>query len=501
MIQNFIENGFIIEKEALLFFEKIPFIAEEIAGLVSKISSSKILTKQVLVTNMIRINSALSKILENAKEEEKKEIENAISFLSALSIIKKTDENKKIDSTREICEGMHEIRIKDLRIIDNAIESKKISVKDFVSFFRDRFERTKAILQEKVSDVISIGKISKTKQKANIIGMVTVKRITKNNNIMLELEDMTGKIKIVVSNSKKELFKIAKEIVEDEVIAMECAGNSEILFANNIIFPDIIGVRRRAEGEIAFIADLHIGSKKFLEENFLKFLEWINKQEIKYLFVLGDIIDGVGVYPRQEEELEITDVSKQFEKAAELFSKLRKDINIIFLPGNHDALRIAEPQPHLDEEIASSLYKLENAIFIGNPCSLLIGEMRILLYHGFSLDYYLNNVDLLRTAHANQRPELIINFLLKKRNLAPSYSSTQCFPSSHDALFIDNVDVVATAHMHKSSSSIYNNIITICCSCFQSKTENQERYGHEPDPCKVPVLDMKTGKVRVYDFS
>jgi DNA polymerase II small subunit len=62
-------------------------------------------------------------------------------------------------------------------------------------------------------------------------------------------------------------------------------------------------------------------------------------------------------------------------------------------------------------------------------------------------------------------------------------------------------DVFVSAHVHKSSISNHNNILTISCSCWQARTPYQEKFGHVPDPCKVPILNLKTGKVNVIDFS
>ena len=49
-------------------------------------------------------------------------------------------------------------------------------------------------------------------------------------------EDLTGKTSVLVSNTKEELSQKAKEVVLDEVIAVKCTGNSEILFANDMLF-------------------------------------------------------------------------------------------------------------------------------------------------------------------------------------------------------------------------------------------------------------------------
>ena len=41
----------------------------------------------------------------------------------------------------------------------------------------------------------------------------------------------------------------------------------------------------------------------------------------------------------------------------------------------------------------------------------------------------------------------------------------------------------------------------ICNSCWQSITPFEEKVGNNPDPCKVPVLNLKTREIKIMDFS
>ena len=64
--------------------------------------------------------------------------------------------------------------------------------------------------------------------------------------------------------------------------------------------------------------------------------------------VVGDNVDGVGVYPKQEKELEIKDIKEQYRKLAEFLGGIRNSITIIMCPGGlHDAVRLIEPQPKI----------------------------------------------------------------------------------------------------------------------------------------------------------
>jgi len=317
---------------------------------------------------------------------------------------------------------------------------------------------------------------------------------------------LTGIARVIVS--KEELVSKAKEIVCDEVIGVSGFGNKDVIFATELFFPDILLLKPRKlkeEKHAAFIADTHVGSDKFLEENFFRFIEWLNNSEegkkVNYLFLVGDNVDGVGIYPGQEKELAILDIYEQYKRLAELLRKIRKDVKIFICPGGHDSVRTLQPQPKIPEKFAPDLWKMENTFLLTNPARVNLSGFEILLYHGDSYDFYRDNVEGLRQK-AKSKPDVIMKFLLKKRHLAPSYGSEAIIPTKEDSLVIKSPpDLFVSAHVHKNSIASYNNILLISCSCWQSKTAYQEKLGHEPDYCKVPVVNLKTRKIRVFDFN
>lgn len=525
----FLKKGLLIEPGIQDIFNDIsPVLREEIADIFTGIifqrnDGRKFITRQDFLSNIYKINL----ILENLKKDRPEKavfFDETKSYLSSLLHPKeKKEEFVKFELEKEVDINEFESQIKDVKVAEPIhivksynIQPRKIEVNDFVKHFRNRFTALKNVLEERImSDMISISRIGEERQRASIIGMVFDKRITKNKNIIFKIEDLTGRINVLVNKSKGELYQKAMDVVLDEVIGLKCSGNSEILFANEIIFPDLLARKIKTDYDeyALFIADLHIGSTNFLEDRFLSFIKWLNGEigseeqketakKVKYIFVVGDVIDGIGVHPLQEPLLLIKDVRAQYEKAAELFKKIRKDINVIMVPGNHDAMRIAEPQPQFNTDYAKSLYELENLYFVSNPAKVSIRGINILLYHGKSFDYYANNVDTLRAGNAYHNPRLIASFLLRKRHMAPTHTSTQYLPcEDEDPLMISQVpDVFVTAHIHRSDVSSYNNLLTISCSCFQSKTPLEEKMGHEPDPGKVPILHLKTGDIKIMDF-
>jgi len=413
---------------------------------------------------------------------------------------------------------------KDVEIIEEVeLKPKKIFIEDFVKYFRDRYFTFKEYFQDRaLENLCSIGKLSNQQRNVSIIGMVYDKRMTKNKNLLLDIEDLTGKVTVLIRQDKQDLFNKANNVVLDEVIAIKGVGSNEILFANDILVMDCFKEIKRHPEEMyaAFIADLHVGSKKFYQQNFLNFISWINGQvgndnqkeiakKVKYLFIIGDCVDGVGVYPRQESELLIKDIYEQYSMLAGFLKKIRKDVTIVVCPGGkHDAVYQVEPQPKLSKEFAPELHDMENLILVPNPSLVRVGITEtfsgfdILIYHGDSYDYYMDQVEYLRLNNSKLKPDIIMQFLLKKRHLAPTHTSTTYYPCEPDLLAIRKIpDMLVSGHIHKSAVSRYNGILTISCSCWQSKTSYQEKFGHEPDPCKIPLVNLQTGKASILDFS
>jgi len=353
--------------------------------------------------------------------------------------------------------------------------------------------------------------------------MVTDKQFTKNNNIILTLEDNTNQIRALVNKNRPELYSEAKSIVLDEVIGVVGVNAEDFVFVNNILWPETPlskELKKCPRKEYAlFLSDFHIGSDHFLEEEFNKFLQWINCEtgseeqkevasKVKYIFIVGDLIDGVGVYPEQDKELIIKDIYQQYEECANLLKKVPYNIKLVICPGNHDAMRIAEPQPELYRDFAKPLYELPNVIMVSNPGMVNIGAtddfpgFDVLLYHGYSFDYYVANVDSIRNQGGYDRADLIMKFLLQRRHLAPTHTSTLYLPdTSQDPLVITKIpDFFVTGHIHKTSVSNYRNVTLICGSCWQSKTPFQEKVGHHPEPCRVPIVDLQTREVKILKF-
>ena len=105
--------------------------------------------------------------------------------------------------------------------------------------------------------------------------------------------------------------------------------------------------------------------------------------------------------------------------------------------------------------------------------------------------------------YGHDSPARMVKEVLKRRHLSPMHGSNVYIPGEkEDPLMISEVpDILATGDWHTTEIGTYNNILTIAGSCWQSMTPFEEKVGHHPDPCKIPLFNTKTREVKIIDFS
>ena len=262
----------------------------------------------------------------------------------------------------------------NFRVRDVRPEKTGATVSDFAAYFRDRYRKLRDILsQGSIGMVISTDKLGQyaNGREVSIVGMVYDKMMTKKGNLMITLEDEFGSSKVIfVKPSGTErsdmsiLFDSAMKLVTDEVIAIKGKiGSPPFIIATKLIWPDVpVHARKRTEDDlaIAFTSDVHVGSRFFIEGMFVKFIEWLNGNvekgrelagRVKYVVIGGDVADGIGVYPGQDRELVIPDIYKQYSVFLDYVDDIPDYIQVFIIPGNHDAVQLADPQPMLPREL------------------------------------------------------------------------------------------------------------------------------------------------------
>ena len=393
------------------------------------------------------------------------------------------------------------------------------TTKDFTRLFVDRFDIIRKILRSQrreMANVLPINKLNKSGLKElQFVGIVKDVKTTVNGHRLIEIEDDTEIVTCIALKNNRDVIQLANEVVFDEIIGIrgQLSKNGDLLIIHSIVFPDVSIQNERHKSEVpvcaAFLSDIHIGSKMFMDKEWQSFLRWINGEQgnsrqrdvagkIRYLIVPGDVVDGIGIYPNQENELSITDVYRQYEVLAEQFQLIPDHITIIIQPGNHDAVRPAEPQPTFEKEI-QNLFSGNDIRFVGNPCYFSIHGVEILSYHGQSLLDFATNIQQLKY----NEPVEIMKVMLKKHHLAPTYGGyTPLAPEHSDYMIIDKVpDIFVTGHVHLATLGEYRGVTLVNASSWQAQTTYQKMLNFIPDSAKLPIANLKTGNVTMMDFN
>jgi len=369
--------------------------------------------------------------------------------------------------------------------------------------------------RREIANVIPINRLNKNLTDVQLIGIVKNVKTTVNGHRLIELEDETGTANVIALKNNNEVNQLAKEVIVDEIIGVigKFSKKGDLIIVQNIIFPDIKIHNGKNKAKhplcVAFLSDIHIGSKMFMKNEWNSFLKWINgdlgnsrqkdvASKIKYLVLPGDLVDGIGIYPNQEEELSISDIYKQYEALAGYLEQIPDHITLILQPGNHDAVRPAEPQPAFEKEI-QDLFTGREFVFVGNPCYFSLHGVEILSYHGQSLLDYSTNIQ-----HLNyNQPTEVMKVMLKKRHLAPVYGGyTPIAPEHTDYLIIEKIpDIFVTGHVHTSNIDDYRGVTLINASSWQAQTSYQKMLNFIPESAKLPIINLKSGNATTMDFN
>ncbi|MDO8055808.1 MAG: DNA-directed DNA polymerase II small subunit [Candidatus Hermodarchaeota archaeon] len=431
-------------------------------------------------------------------------------------------ETPHLTSSKAIAEGVKA----DIQILkDPTPEIRgKGTLEDFHQTFQDRYNRLRQIITQRVDGkgVTEIRQVKKEAKNASakpqtvkVVGIVNTKYLTKSGNIAIELEDPTGIISCVIQQRDPQLLNKAQIVLLDQVICVEGAlVSDEMIIAKDLFLPDVPTNRRnnRAKENISalLLSDIHFGSKHFLDDVFQRVIEWLKGEEcdkeqielagtVKYIVINGDLVDGIGVYPNQREEITIHDLNNQFQGLNRLLQEIPTQINLIIAPGNHDGVRTAIPRPAIANHFFDSLRDSGLQVTsLGCPSQISLHGVQLLIYHGDSL------IDIMG---ALSKPDVEAGFaamraMLQGRHLAPIYGKgTTIVAEPRDWLVIDEVpDILHCGHIHVTTLSSYRKTLIINSGTFQSQTEYQRLVGIEPTPGIVPLVDLQTLNVKQLYF-
>ena len=391
------------------------------------------------------------------------------------------------------------------------------SLEEYQEYFLDRFRRLQRYLRQRMDarDATSLSEAIKApvNTKVKVIGMLTEKRESQQKTF-LRLEDTESAATIIAySNLEASVRERVQTLLLDQVVCISAVKTrSELLILEDILFPEIPQRKPNKAAEpvcAALISDLHIGSKMFMRTEFNRFLLWLNGKLgderwremaglVKYVVIAGDLVDGIGIYPKQTKELAIRDIHRQYATVSKYVEQIPDYVELLIIPGNHDASRKALPQPALPKEYAEPLYESRPIHSLGNPCSASLHGVELLIYHGRSLDDVVAN-----TPNASfDAPEEAMKLLLRGRHLAPVYGQrTPIAPGKRDFLVVDRVpDIFHAGHVHVEGHDRYRGVLIVNSGAWQKQTEYMNRLGLEPTPGIIPVVDLQTLQIATLDF-
>lgn len=379
----------------------------------------------------------------------------------------------------------------------------------FQRLFRSRFSKLLSIVKQRPNTHFErIAEIKERRGRHRVAGLILSKK-TKRGRGEIVVDDETGKLDVALLDDG--IRKSVSDLLLDQlaVVEFEFSRRGDAI-AKSVYSPDtpdrVLSLSKKRVYAM-LLSDLHLGSKTFLNEPFQRLILWLCGRiehedvvhRVKYVVIAGDVIDGVGIYPGQELDLEEPDICKQFVKLSKLLDQIPKHVKVFIIPGNHDPTRQALPQPAIPRKYAEPLYQLENVTLLGNPASLRLHGVNILAYHGRSLDDVIATVPGLTVS----RPALAMKILLKARHLAPIYGGrTAIAPEPEDHLVIEDVpDIFHSGHVHVLDSERYKGTLIVNSGTWQAQTGYQANMGVEPTPGIMPLVDLSTLNIIVRDFT
>lgn len=390
-------------------------------------------------------------------------------------------------------------------------------VKDFVRYFQDRLEQMTRLLKQRreVANAVRIKDVARAGRDIQLIGLVQEKSKRPSGHRFLTLEDATGEIDVLFPIDKPELGSQFDTLLSDEVVGVvgHPTKDGSLVIAEALIRPDVpfLGERPRPEIPLyaGFLSDVHVGSRTFLSKEFRRMVKWFQgdvgserernvAKSTKYMVFAGDLVDGVGVYPGQQEGLEIEDVFKQYQRFAEELAGIPEHVHMVFLPGNHDASRPTEPQPALAKEI-KTLFDRHETTFVSNPSLFSLHGVKTLGYHGYSMIDFCTSVPGLKM----DQPIPVMKQMLQCRHIAPAYGGkTPLNPEERDFLVIDQVpDIFVTGHVHVAALEKYKNVTLVNGGTWQSQTDYQKMQNLVPTPARMPLINLSTLAGSMIDFA
>ncbi len=381
----------------------------------------------------------------------------------------------------------------------------------YEGLFAYRFRTLARMLRGRpeLTGAVPVAELPRTERAGAVIVMIDeVRQTAEKHHLILKVEDESGSAEVLVPRDSA----VARQtFLPDEVVGLTLNFGRE-----RARLPRVVSVHRpdipvsRALGRAArptralFLSDLHIGSRSFLSDAWGELIGFLRGEgpraevarSIDHVVIAGDLVDGIGIYPNQERDLAIKDVFEQYAELGRRLAELPPRLNVVVIPGNHDAVCPAEPQPALPPQLGRGLPS--NVRMVGNPSTFALEGVVVEAYHGRSFDDLIPALPGLTYA----RPTEVMKRMLAMRHLAPIYGGrTPLAPLARDGLVIDPApDILVTGHAHTYGVDQYRGVLLLNVSTWQAETEYQRMRNISPVPAHAAVVGLHDLSVETLDF-
>jgi DNA polymerase II small subunit len=382
----------------------------------------------------------------------------------------------------------------------------------YSALFHSRFHLLSRLLKgrRELENLRPVRELRASDGTASIIGMVRgVRETVQRHHLILTLDDEGGTLDVLVPKGSP---GARLTFLPDEVVGLRLEFSKEPRRLPRVAAverPEVphsrtVG-RARHPCRTLFLSDLHIGSRSFLSESWAHLAEFLHGHgpredlaaSIDHVVIAGDLVDGIGIYPRQEKDLAIADVVEQYAELGRRLAELPDRLTIVAVPGNHDAVCPAEPQPGLPPNLIAHLPA--NVRILSNPSTFALDGVVISAYHGRSFDDLIPAIP----GASYSRPTEVMKRMVQMRHLAPIYGDrTPLAPSGRDGLVLDPApDILVTGHAHTYGVDRYRGVLLLNASTWQAETEYQRMRNIVPVPARAAVVDLVSFGVQTLDFS
>ncbi|EQD53478.1 DNA polymerase II small subunit, partial [mine drainage metagenome] len=183
----------------------------------------------------------------------------------------------------------------------------------YSALFQSRYRALARLLRGRpeLENLRPIREIRPTEPTTSLVGMVRdVRETSQRRHLILTLEDETGAVELLVP---KDSPGARTTFLSDEVVGVRLRFSKdprrlprvEAVERPEVPRQRLLG-RARRPARALFLSDLHLGSKSFLADEWGHLIDFLHGRGpegdraagIQYVVVAGDLVDGIGVYPR-----------------------------------------------------------------------------------------------------------------------------------------------------------------------------------------------------------